>query len=158
MEETYDFRYAIWQDAIDIFMKNPFFGIGLGNYSNYVSVHNPDQVWVVDNEFVYFDHPESGYLKFLTELGLSGFVAIYGFILTPMIRGFFTYVKTRDLSVILLTAAVVSWMVGFWSTYSFGDVRIKILIVTILCLIITSKNRIETEQQAALAEVTEDGE
>lgn len=155
MEETYDFRYAIWQDAIDIFLKNPFFGIGLGNYSNYVSVHNPDQVWVVDNEFVFFDHPESGYLKFLTELGATGFIAIYGLILTPMIRGFFLFIKTKDLSVILMIAAIMSWMVGFWSTYSFGDVRIKIFIVTILCLLLTSNFRIP-EEQALLAETTEE--
>src|SRR5690242_18883129 len=99
MEETYAIRNAVWQDAIDIFLKNPFFGIGLGNYSNYVSIHNPDQVWVVDNEYAYFHHPESGYLKFLTELGVTGFVAIFGLILTPMIRGFFLYIRTRDLSI-----------------------------------------------------------
>jgi O-antigen ligase len=157
MEETYDFRYAIWQDAFQIFLQNPFFGIGLGNYSNYISLHNPDQVWVVDNEFVYFDHPESGYLKFLTELGASGFIAVFSLILIPLFRGFFLFVRSRDLSVILMSAAVLCWMVGFWSTYSFGDVRIKILIVTILCLLITSNNRIAAEQ-AALAETTEDAE
>ena len=157
MEETYDFRYAIWQDAFDIFLKNPFFGIGLGNYSHYVSIHNPDQVWVQDGDFVYFDHPESGYLKFLTEMGGAGFVCLYTLILTPLIRGFFLYVRTRDFATIFMIAAVLSWMVGFWSTYSFGDIRIEILIVTILCLLITSKIRVAAEK-AELAEITEDAE
>ena len=158
MEETYDFRYAIWQDAFDIFLKNPFFGIGLGNYAHYVSIHNPDQVWVQDGEFVYFDHPESGYLKFLTEMGGAGFVCLYTLILTPLIRGFFLYVRTRDFATIFMIAAVVSWMVGFWSTYSFGDIRIEILIVTILCLLITSKNRVAAEKAELAVETTEDGE
>lgn len=147
MSETYEFRYGIWQDAYQIFLQHPFFGIGLGNYSHYVSLHNPDQFWLVDNEFIYFDHPESGYLKFLTELGSFGFIAIYSLILIPIIRGFFLYFKSKDTSIILMIAAIVSWMVGSYSTYSFGDNRIKILIVSIICLLIVSFKRVESEQE-----------
>jgi O-antigen ligase len=147
MSETYDFRAAIWQDAFTIFTQNPFFGIGLGNYAHYVSLHNPDQFWLVENEFVYFDHPESGYLKFLTELGLTGFISIFLLILIPIFKGFILYFKTWDTSIILLIAAVVSWMVAFYSTYSFGEARIKILVVTIICLLITSHKRLSQEYE-----------
>jgi predicted membrane protein len=147
MAETYDFRHSIWEEAWDIFLDQPLFGIGMGNYSNYVALHNPDQFWLMDNEYVYFDHPESGYLKYLTELGITGFVCIFSLILIPLGRAFFFFLRVRDNSLILMIAAVLSWMVGFYSTFSFGDVRIKILIVVILCLIITSKQRI-TEEQA----------
>lgn len=157
MNETYEFRFAIWEDAFQIFLQHPVFGIGLGNYAHYVSIHNPDQFWVQDNEFIYFDHPESGYLKFLTEMGGGGFVMIFSLIFLPMIKGFFTYIRTRDTSIILMIAAVFSWMVGFWSTYSFADSRVKILIVSILCLLITSNNRIEAEHPEN-AETTEDAE
>jgi O-antigen ligase len=67
LSDSYEFRYAIWEDAFAIFMKHPFAGIGIGNYANYVSAHNPDQYWFSDNEITWFDHPESGYLKFLTD-------------------------------------------------------------------------------------------
>ena len=143
LKDSYDFRYSIWEDAFRIFQKNPFVGIGLGNYSNYVSVHNPDQFWMVDNEFVYFDHPESGYLKFLTELGALGFLAIFAFILIPIFNGLRLYFITKDISIVLLIAGVVSWMVGFYTVYSFGDVRIKILITTLTCLLATSYARLE---------------
>jgi hypothetical protein len=103
---------------------------------------NPDQFWLVENEFIYFDHPESGYLKFLTELGATGFVCIFLFVLLPMFNAFLVYLRTKDSSIILLISAVLSWMTGFYSTYSFGDVRLKILIITILCLLILSKRRL----------------
>lgn len=143
MSETYEFRHGIWMDALTIFQKNPFFGIGLGNYANYVEIHHPDQFLLIDNEPVYFDQPESGYLKFLTELGGLGFISIFIFILVPMIRSFIYYLISKDTSLILLIAAVLSWMVGFYSTYSFGDTRIKLMIVTLLCLLITSRQRLE---------------
>jgi O-antigen ligase len=151
MSETYDFRHGIWEDAYQIFLGQPFFGIGIGNYAKYVTVHNPDQFWLVENEFIYFDHPESGYLKFLTELGATGFVCIFLFVLLPMFNAFLVYLRTKDSSIILLISAVLSWMTGFYSTYSFGDVRLKVLIITILCLLILSKQRLlqnntETEE------------
>ena len=157
MEETYEFRYAIWKDAYQIFLQHPVFGIGLGNYSHYVSIHNPDQYWDLDGEVVYFDHPESGYLKFLTEMGGGGFLMIFALILAPVFRGFVTYMKTKDTSIILMIACIMSWMVGFWSNYSFADSRVKILIISIVCMLITSGHRIAAEE-AATQEITDDVE
>lgn len=143
LNETYEFRHSIWMDALTIFQKHPFFGIGFGNYANYVSVHHPDQVWVIDNEPLYFDQPESGYLKFLTELGGLGFICIFGLILIPMIRSFVYFLISKDTSLILLIAGILAWMVGFYSTYSFGDTRIKLMIVTLVSLLISSRQRLE---------------
>lgn len=143
MDETYEFRASIWADAIGIFYKYPFFGIGFGNYANYVQAHFPDQVWIIDNEPIYFDHPESGYLKFLTELGALGSICIWGLILVPVVRSFIYYLVSKDSSLILLIAGIVAWMVGFYSTYSMGDTRIKLMVITIVCLLITSRQRLE---------------
>jgi predicted membrane protein len=68
-----------------------------------------------------------------------------------MFNAFLVYLRTKDSSIILLISAVLSWMTGFYSTYSFGDVRLKVLIITILCLLILSKQRLlqnntETEE------------
>ncbi len=140
LNESYDFRYAIWQDAFNIFMNYPFFGIGLGNYANFVSIHNPDQYWLVDNEIIYFDHPESGYLKFLTEMGIVGFCAIFALLLLPVFKAFKFYLKYNTTWIILVIASVASWLVGFYTVYSFGDIRIEILIVTLICLLIAGYN------------------
>jgi O-antigen ligase len=138
LADSYAFRYAIWQDAFAIFQDHPFFGIGLGNYANYVSVHNPDQYWISDNEVTVYDHPESGYLKLLTEFGTVGFLVVMFFILKPIYEGIAMYFKTKDLSLLILVSSIATWMIGFYTVYSFGDIRIKLLIVSIVCMLIAS--------------------
>jgi O-antigen ligase len=140
LADAYAFRYAIWQDAFAIFQDHPFFGIGLGNYANYVSLHNPDQYWISDNEVTLYDHPESGYLKLLTEFGLIGFVAAMLFIVKPIYGGIAMYFKTKDLSLVILVSSLFTWIIGFYTVYSLGDIRIKLLIVSIVCILIASSS------------------
>jgi O-antigen ligase len=140
LADAYAFRYAIWQDAFAIFQDHPFFGIGLGNYANYVSVHNPDQYWMSDNEITLYDHPESGYLKLLTEFGLIGFLLSMLFVIKPMYAGVQQYFKSKDLSLVILVSALVTWMIGFYTVYSLGDIRIKLMIVAIICMLIATSS------------------
>lgn len=145
LSDAYAFRYAIWQDAYAIFLDHPFFGIGLGNYANYVSIHNPDQYWISDNEITLYDHPESGYLKILTEFGMIGFLAAMFFIVKPICVGLTNYFKTKDLTLVILVSSLLTWMIGFYTVYSLGDIRIKILIISIVCMLIAAskdKNQI----------------
>jgi O-antigen ligase len=139
--EAYDVRYAIWIDAFNIFLDHPFFGIGLGNYSNYVSVHNPDQFFESPTEIFYFDFPESGYLKLLTEFGAIGFIAVFSYVVIPIYNGVSLFFKSRDMNLILLIAAIVSWMVGFYTVYSLADLRIRLLVMTIIILLIDRYKR-----------------
>jgi O-antigen ligase len=134
IQDSYDFRYSIWKDAIDIFYANPFFGIGIGNYSKYVSIHNPDQFWIIDNDYQYFDHPESGYLKFLTEFGLTGTICLGLIFLFALIKSFKSFVLTKDQNYIFFISSLICWMAGFYTTFSFGDIRISLLLVTVLIL------------------------
>lgn len=136
LNETYDFRAGIWADAIEIFQNNPFWGIGLGNYGKYVFLHYPDQIWMINNEISSFDQPESGYLLILTEMGALGFISIFAFVLVPIIQSFYYYLKTKDLNFILMISSILCWLIGFYSTYSLGDVRIKILVGSIIALMI----------------------
>lgn len=138
IEESYLFRQSIWNEAIGIFNEHPYLGIGIGNYANYVSLHHPDQFWIHDNEITFYDHPESGYLKILVEQGLLGFSLLFILILYPVFTAIINYKKTRNIENLNLVAAIISWMIGFYTVYSFGDVRIKILISTILVLTVAS--------------------
>lgn len=136
LEESFLIRNAIWQEAYKIFFKHPYLGIGIDNYAKYVEVHSPDQFWLVDGEKVFFDHPESGYLKFLTELGIFGFLGIFVFIFAGIIKGLKVFLfKVKDFNIIFLISALLSWFLGFYSVYSFTDTRITILIATILGLL-----------------------
>jgi O-antigen ligase len=136
LTDALDFRWEIWKDAYQIFLKHPLVGIGTGAYATYVSIHNPDQFWELNKEITYFDHPESGYLKFLTELGILGFLLLLILILMPIYKAVRLYLKNDDLVLVLLSASIMSWMVGFYTVYSLGDSRIWILVLTILSMLI----------------------
>lgn len=141
LSDSYDFRFSIWQDAYKIFLNHPIVGIGPGDYANYVSVHNPEQHWMVGNEILYFDHPESGYLKYLVEYGIVGFTALMSFILIPIIKGFLSFLKWRDITFLLLISGIISWVIGFYTVYSLVDIRIRVMVVTLICLLITNYKR-----------------
>ncbi len=149
LTDAYDFRYSIWQDAYKIFESHPLFGIGIGNYANYVYVHNPDQFWVIDHEITYFDHPESGYLKLLTEFGIIGFVALFSFLFIIIFKVLKQYVSERDNDLLLLIAALGSWFVGFYTVYSLGDLRIRLLILVFTLLLYSRYkwNSIDAKEQ-----------
>lgn len=136
LEESYAVRNAIWQDAYKMYFSHFWLGIGIDNYSKYVEIYFPDQFWLVGGEKVYFDHPESGYLKFLTELGTLGTLGIFAFIFNAIYQGLKTFfVKVKDFNIIFLISALLSWFLGFYSVYSFGDTRIMIMVVSIACLL-----------------------
>lgn len=135
IDDAYDFRNAIWKDAFKISLDHPFVGIGIGDYAQYVSIHNPDQFFDTETEIVYFDFPESGYLKLLTEFGFIGFAAIFSFIAIPVYKGYNLFLKNKDIHLLLLIAAIFCWMIGFYTVYSIGDMRMRILMVTIVCLL-----------------------
>lgn len=134
--DAYAFRYEIWKDALGIFAEYPLLGIGSGNYANYVSLHHPDQFWIADNEVTYFDHPESGYLKLLVEYGILGSLCLFLFLLVPGLRMFRLYLRTRQTSFVLPLASILSWMVGFYTVYSLGDIRIFVLVATFISMLI----------------------
>lgn len=141
LQDSYVFRQLIWIDALQIHQNHPWLGIGIGNYANYVSVHHPDQFWVHNNEITFFDHPESGYLKLLVEFGLIGFFFFSLFLLLPLYQAYTAYRKSNKIEHILYIAAIVSWLIGFYTVYSFGDIRIKVLIALILVLAVSTAQR-----------------
>lgn len=140
--DSYAVRNAIWQDAYKMYFSHLWLGIGIDNYSKYVEIYFPDQFWLVGGEKVFFDHPESGYLKFLTELGTLGTAGIFVYILSAIVRGLHTFfVKVKDFNIIFLISALLSWFLGFYSVYSLGDTRIMILIATITAVLVVYSQR-----------------
>jgi O-antigen ligase len=138
-DNSFQFRYSIWERAFDIFLQNPLLGIGIGNYQNHVSIYDKEQHWQFGNQIMFFDHPENGYLKFLTEFGIIGFVVIMIILCRPMVTGVRNYLKSKtSFDNILMVSSLLGWMVTFMTIYSLGDVRVLIVLVTLLCLLLTS--------------------
>ncbi len=136
--------------AMQAFAEYPFFGIGLKNYSSYAFDHFPNQVWVIDNEPIAFDHPESGYLKILVETGLVGSVFYGLFFLFTLLKTFSAYLRKKDIKFVIWTAALLCFLTGFYSTYSLGDSRIKLMVASFLCfmLIQTAHNQQEADEES----------
>lgn len=140
VDESYEIRNNYWQQALRIFDDNQVWGIGIGNYRNYVSQYAKDQYWLLENgDILFFDHPESGYLKFLVEFGIFGFSLSMLFFLLPITTFLKEYLHHKCYTPFFLIASIICWLVSFVTVYTLGDLRIAILLITIVCLLIKSK-------------------
>lgn len=139
VDESYEIRNNYWQQALRIYDENQIWGIGVGNYRNYVSIYARDQYWLVGNgEILYFDHPESGYLKFLVEFGIIGFSISMLFVLLPIGIFIKNYLSHRCYTPFFLIASILCWMVSFTTVYTLSDLRIAVLLISIVCVLIKS--------------------
>jgi O-antigen ligase len=139
---SFDFRASIWQEAYDIYKAHPFLGIGIGNYKDYVSRFSQDQYLILEDEIVFLDQPENGYLKILTEFGAPGFLVVFALILGAVVGAIRAWIKRQANGLVLLfIAPIISWLVSFVSLYSITDRRNLIVLVTFCSLLIYLSNR-----------------
>jgi len=139
LDDSYSFRNDIWKDALNIFYDNSLSGIGFGNYSTYVEFFNPDQFLIFDNDVTFFDHPESGYLKNLVEFGIIGFVPFVLIIILVLIKGISDYIKFKSFTKLLFTLAFLTWVIGYSTVYSLGDIRITVMVIVLSAFIVSDK-------------------
>lgn len=140
VDESYEIRNNYWQQALRIWDDNRLWGIGIGNYRNYVAQYARDQVWIMENgDILYFDHPESGYLKFLVEFGLAGFILSMLFVLLPIASAIRGYLAHHCYTPFFLVASIICWLVSFVTVYTLSDLRIGVLLTSMVCLLIKSK-------------------
>lgn len=139
---SFDFRAAIWQEAYDIYREHSFLGIGIGNYKDYVSRYSQDQYLVLENEIIFLDQPENGYLKILTEFGAPAFLVAFILILGPAIGAIRAWVKRKaDTRVLLFIAPIICWLVSFVSLYSLTDRRNQLVLICLCTILIYLSNR-----------------
>jgi O-antigen ligase len=140
MDDSISFRQTIWRGAYDIFKDNYLLGIGVSNYRAYVSLHAQDQFLMLENEqLVYLDQPENGYLKLLVEFGLLGFITLFAIVLGPIIKLFITFLQGRKkvISGFFFVAPLICLFLSFSSLYTLSDSRIVILLCCFVAFLIT---------------------
>lgn len=151
LSQDYEFRKDLWISALRISNEHPLLGIGTDNYQTYVKRHAQNQYLEIDaGEYLYFDQPESGYLKLLVEWGYIGFVLFMLFLLIPITTGTFNRLaRGSNFRNSIFIASLASWMVAFTTVYSIADYRIMIMVACMLVLIITSysSNQIVPEDE-----------
>lgn len=152
LSDDYLFRKSIWDKAYVIATEHPLLGIGTDNYQSYVIKHSQDQYLELEaGTLLYFDQPENGYLKILVEIGFIGFSIYMIFILAPIIQGAISYINgQKDIGILFLTAAIISWLIAFNTVYSIIDNRILITVASILLLIVCYPSK-QTKQTDELA-------
>ena len=139
---SFDFRAAIWQEAYDIYRAHSLLGIGIGNYKDYVSHYSQDQYLVLENEIIFLDQPENGYLKILTEFGGPAFLVAFILILGPVAGAIRAWMKRQtDGRVLLFIAPIICWLVSFVSLYSLTDRRNLIVLICLCTFLIYLSNR-----------------
>ncbi len=131
------FRASLWNEAKDIYLNYPIFGIGIGNYKNYAILTNSDNFLLTpEKQPIFFNQPESGYWKILTETGTTGFIFIFSFIFLPIINSLKKIINGKiDFKIFFYISSVLCWLITFVSLYSVFDKRILIVVVTFICLI-----------------------
>jgi len=132
------FRQAIWAKAYVFFEENPVVGIGTGAYSEFVSKRDIEQFWLVNDAVVYYDHPESGFLLWLVEFGIVGFLILSAVILYTINPFFKSKSKSKNF-ITFLEAGIISWVVGFITVDSLGDKRIGVILLILFSFLYISK-------------------
>jgi len=142
INNSLDFRESIWREAYGIYQTHPFLGIGVGNYQNYVTRYSQDQYLILEDEIIFLDQPENGYLKILTEFGAPAFIVAFALILGSVVGGLRAwYKKQADGRVMFFIAPIVCWLVSFVSLYSISDRRNQLVLICLVCFLIYLSNR-----------------
>lgn len=142
INNSLDFRASIWKEAYEIFKAHPYLGIGVGNYQDYVSRYAQDQYLVLEDEIIFLDQPENGYLKILTEYGGPAFLVAFALIIGSAVGGMRAWVKKQaNARVLLFIAPIISWLVSFVSLYSITDRRNLIVLICLCSFLIYLSNR-----------------
>ncbi|WP_324677525.1 O-antigen ligase family protein [Hymenobacter sp. GOD-10R] len=138
VSEDYKFRQKIWAEAYRISENNPVLGIGLGNFQSYTKRHNQDLYLEIGEEILFFDQPESGYLKILSETGFFSFLLFLLLIAYCVIRAIKKCVQSSEAKVsAVLLCSLVSWLIAFNTVYTLFDIRISIVVITIMVILAT---------------------
>lgn len=120
-----------WAYAINIFMDNPFSGVGCGMFQNYIMAHHIPLFHHSETKVIYASQPESGYLLWLTEYGILSF-----FLLCAVL-----YVLNKGMhGRIINNSIVIPWIVSFASVYNLFSAQLFLLLMIVVAVILLNRN------------------
>lgn len=103
-------RLQMWWAAILLFMDNPIWGVGLGNYREAKQVLI-DQ-GLLTSSIERFSYAHSDFFHYLAEMGLMGIVPLFGFFLSCLYLAVRHIVFNQSLAVMALLILVVRFDIG----------------------------------------------
>ncbi len=99
-------RLKIWQDAYNIWLRSPYFGVGAGNYQFFDRVYGTDKVGLAHNQ----------YLSVLAEMGVQGLICFIWLLIAVGVRAF----KSMKEAKTNLGKSIALAYVGFYINIVFG--------------------------------------
>ena len=97
-------RVAIWQYTLKMFEGSPWFGVGVGSFKNAFSASVLTEYQQVIGKNTLPDAAHNEYLQQLATVGIIGFIAYMGWLLSIFIRGFKYSLKNPKIAVCLCAA------------------------------------------------------
>ena len=95
-------RLALWQNALEKFLKDPLFGSGFGSFGGAVAARRIPGSYYIDNF----------YLKTLVESGLIGLLALVWLLGSALRAGYAAYKKIAGGELKILSAAILTGLLG----------------------------------------------
>ncbi|MCM8803977.1 MAG: tetratricopeptide repeat protein [Candidatus Omnitrophica bacterium] len=139
-------RIYIWKETINIFLKNPFFGVGSGNFKINFLLYAKDRPKDISLIGEVLEDVHNDFLEILVETGAIGF-SIFLFLLFNIVKIFLSLIrKSKDFERIL-TISIFCSISGILinSLASFPLKKPSTLLVFFLCLsfleILSSENK-----------------
>lgn len=144
VNDSLDVRSQIWKEGYQVFLNNPLWGTGIGEFQNNNVKHFNFRYYMIDNEPIYYG-TESGYLNILAECGLLAFVLIFILVFIPLITAIRGYIKKEiNYNIFFIVASVFAWLTAFSTSNTLDDKRIVILLGTLLSLLVASSSKFKS--------------
>ncbi len=107
-------RLKIWADAITIWLKSPYFGIGAGNYQFFDRIYGIDKAGLAHNQ----------YLEMLAEMGIQGLLCLIWILVVFGVRALKSFKEAKT----QLSKSVIIAFIGFYTCFIFGGFFTGILL------------------------------
>lgn len=109
-------RTYLWKQSIDMVSLSPFFGIGLGNFYDYLPTSKKLNLsvfrWVNDLQMISETHPHNIFFSALAETGYIGLLSLI-LLIIYFIKTDYKYMKFHN-------PIISSTIIGFWSLFIFA--------------------------------------
>ncbi len=99
-------RLTIWQDAYNIWLRSPYFGVGAGDYQFFNRIYAHDKVGVAHNQ----------YLQVLAEMGIQGLICLIWLLVAVGIRTFKSFQEAKT----NLGKSIALAYIGFYTNIIFA--------------------------------------
>jgi O-antigen ligase len=107
-------RLKIWADAITIWQKSPYFGIGAGNYQFFDRIYGVDKAGLAHNQ----------YLEMLAEMGVQGLLCLLWVLTVFGLKALSSFKEAKT----QLSKSVTLAFIGFYTCFIFGGFFTGILL------------------------------